>query len=103
MDGNRNVDERSLRGRFGDAICEIHVSTMRAIPYLLDERRNVLMWFPDRHADRVEFRPQDKATALSLAIMYLETHVGPQNGRLTPVTESPVIQSPRIPPATIRL
>lgn len=75
---------------------------MTAVPYLLDERRNVLTWFPDSHANRVEFRPQDKATALSQAIVYLETHVGQQNGRLSPVTESLVIQSPRIPPATIR-
>jgi hypothetical protein len=96
------TDVRRVRGRFGHAICEIHVSPSCAIPYLLDERRNVLTWFPDSNANRVEFLPQAKATPLSLAIVYLETQVGPQNGRLIPASEPLAIESPRIPPATIR-
>lgn len=96
------TDEKCLRGRFGQAICEIHVSAARAIPYLLDERRNVLTWFPDNNANQVEFLAQAKTTPLSLAIVYLEQQVGPQQGRLMPATESLKIESPRIPPATIR-
>ena len=95
------MDLKRLRGRFGNAICEIHASTTRAVPYLLDERRQVLTWFPDSEAHQVEFTTEAQVTALSRAMVYLETHVGPQHGRLTPAGDAVPIEAPRIPPATI--
>lgn len=92
---------KRLRGRFGDATCEIHASTTTAIPYLVDERRHVLTWFPDSNARQVEFRTEGQVTALSAAILYLEAHVGAQNSRLMPAADSLRIEAPRIPPATI--
>ena len=93
----------SYEASFEDTHCYIEVEprpgpngpTFVALPFVIDDEKQVLYWIPDDNGGRLEFHDETEAGALNSASTFLVGRYGHQTGPFRPAAER---TSPRSEP-----